>query len=301
MSLGSNGAVGNELAKHRGDEPLPHLFCSTVPLPPSGFTYQHPLVSQPYIANHDSNYHPLPPDVPCHQVPYSGHLSSVYASHPATVIRDVHPSPESPAGGPPHPFQHPATNYYMNQMESPLIMNQPPHSTNHLSESARRTSEDISYLGHESRFNPPFNNGTVSVSSPFVKQEPGSNPFVKQEPGALPEGIPFIKQEPGVIPENHLFIKQEPGAMHDGVPFTKQQFPGTLPLIKQEPRPCVTFIKQDSLINNGSAITQGLSQCNPTQEVFTSGGGVSFPSRPLNLNFMADIEDIVQPTNSGIV
>ena len=117
---------------------------------------------------------------------------------------------------------------------------------------------------------------TYSGKPPIIKQECTANvapcheidgnitcqqepPFIKQEP-------PFIKQEPPFIKQELSFIKQEPG-LYSADPPTFDQEPGS------------TFMGHDS--------------------VAVEGFSVPFPSQPINLNFLSDIEDIV-PIKPGI-
>lgn len=146
--------------------------------------------------------------------------------------------------------------------------------------------------------------GQLSTSGQtFIKQEPDQQySLIKQECG-----VPFIKQEPGVIPSwdtsfNHtgggdLHVESEP---QDTViaPIIKQELAGDLSesghfaagsFIKQEPRGSYSLIGQNSLCAYGDYQQQGSEACT----------GVSFPTQPLNLNFMADIEDIVPSATPG--
>lgn len=137
---------------------------------------------------------------------------------------------------------------------------------------------------------PPF----IKQQPPFIKEEPGlfaPSTFIKQEPdlqrgghlppgGNLPHGEhPFIKEEPGLPHDGHMFIKQEPGLVGG---MTKQfSLEGSSSFLEKKP----------GIYCGNSAMNQEMGA---PGEVFPA-----FPSQPLYLNFMADIEDIVQPSNGG--
>ena len=89
------------------------------------------------------------------------------------------------------------------------------------------------------------------------------------------QNLPFVKQEPG-LNHNHLpgpDAGPNPGASG---PLCVKQEPEFLLHIKEEP---------------GTA---------NSQQSFPDHSLTPFPSRPINFNFMADIEDIVPPSSSGM-
>lgn len=166
-----------------------------------------------------------------------------------------------------------------------------------------------------------------SSSLPFIRSGSHVNgiPFIKQESGLhaskppFNSEIPSIKQEPGVHLAKPIFIKQEPGSCTDEqsplIKHNSYSHAARFPFIKKEPDMCNTPIEpQSCMLSEGMNCMKQEPGLRSTEEVTTEhcrkgahfiknesalDCGVSFPSQPINLNFMSDIEDIVQPTYSG--
>lgn len=150
------------------------------------------------------------------------------------------------------------------------------------------------------------------------QQLPGGPPLIKQEPGlnsGLPGGLPFIKQEPGLIlglgPQELIpgFIKQEPGLMGQASKEFSLEEPRYVhrefPFIEGRPE---AFCRNGALVKQEQRVTckqeagLGEVQYKSVKQEVVGGGvefGAAFPSQPLDFNFMADIEDIIQPSNCG--
>jgi hypothetical protein len=108
-----------------------------------------------------------------------------------------------------------------------------------------------------------------------------------------------MKLEPGLIPEGRSFIKQEPG-LTTGVSRledSRYSSSGDFPFLEGKPGGyCGNgAVKQERMALPVSEVG-GCQYKSVKQEgeVFAA-----FPSQPLDLNFMSDIEDIVQPSNCG--
>ena len=263
MSVEDSGEGRSELLTHPSYlQPQPYLSAS----------------GEQLVTNHFNPHNQLAPVMGNHRQ---------WTAHPPTIC----------------PPQHPLTNNYFSAplVTSPLL-NQPATYSNPF--------QIKQEPGVDGQFVPPFtNNGALPATSlymkqgtsPYVSHEPGTNPYIKQEPGTGP----YIKQEPGTGP----YIKQEPGTEP---PFITSE---SIPFIKQEPGAGDSFqprtpIKQESYVEF-PPMKQELSHMFPSHSALQrhhslpapllTANEVSFPSQPLNLNFMADIEDIVQPSIYGNV
>lgn len=109
--------------------------------------------------------------------------------------------------------------------------------------------------------------------------------------GPYAQNVSYIKQEPGLsvnhIPPMHARHEQGQNEGAPGPPLGIKQEPGLLAHVKQESG-LLAHIKQEP----------GIADPFPLHS-FTDHSLTPFPSKPINFNFMADIEDIVQPTTSG--
>lgn len=208
----------------------------------------------------------LPPQYPQHQIPSHQHqLHSPHLQHPATQqLSNSNPTfiKQECQDGLPFIKQEPGVNSWEASFD---------HIGGHL--------PSFSHAGMDM---PPFTcaRGDVSSFTHAGETLPSSNHIGASShlEGSLP-----VKSEPQdsvLMPT----IKQEPG-----VAVTSSHIP-VASLVKQEPG------SSAHSSNSETALCAYSSQLQPKNEGCT---GVSFPSQPLNLNFMADIEDIVPPTTPG--
>lgn len=108
--------------------------------------------------------------------------------------------------------------------------------------------------------------------------------------------VPQYLGQAQVARDSHTFVfKQEPGL--EGTSPLRTLDIGS-PLIKREPG---LLIKQEcGVLENTLCYEQeGLHQECKQEMGAPLDFGAAFPSQPLDFNFMADIEDIVQPSTSG--
>jgi len=304
MSVAGNGGGRSEFVEKPLDMVLelstfgvPPLPSSAIPSPmSSGFQdIQHQPPQHPYISNQYSRTQPTSvPHISYHSIPT--HFATTHSSgHTAgfSGVSLIHHDHSGTQNAAPHLMQYPNRNHFMNRFhikDVPLV------------------SQPLE--------------GLPAFDSVFVKQEPGhiprehglapgEIPFIKREPEAMPLGSPF-DQPLETISRQPCYIKREPGTgMYNSndVPFIKQE-PGTVPFSGHDAHRALTFIKQEPGCGNSIRppikLEPGI-QNDCLAEVpcssSTSEGdfAVSFPSQPLNLNFMEDIEDIVRPSLSGNV
>lgn len=267
---------GNELASNY--HMIPQSYGCSLPTA-SGFSeILHPgpglPMTHPCIVNHNSqgytNHSAPAPYVSSHlnSLADAAHLNSVYTAglHPTQMLMHTNPH-----------FIH---------------INQPPS----LTRQPQSIKQEPDFIEQE--------RGVVPGGPPFIKQEPGFVPtFIKQEPDLPPGGHPFIKQEPGLV---YPFIKQEPG-LNGGVSkeFSLEHsryVSSPFPFLEKKP---VVFCGNGTVNQEERDEPQvGLGKVNTAcryKSVKQEGTGeefAAFPSQPLHLNFMADIEDII-PSNSG--
>ena len=241
-----------------------------------------------------------------------------YIKKDPCVVSDhaLHPNPRVPQFINQEPGMHVNNNHPQNRLDlanrngslhvqhADLVR---PNISQHHSPLHQHPHQGVSlYTGLSQLHNTVHGSGPYIHDVPYIKQEPGLNmnhiPVqARQEPGNQNKGatgLPCIKLEPGLLIDvdehatGSLRIKQEPGLPIDvneaaTGPLRIKNEPGLLIDIKHEPGQLID-------INQEAGTAQSLPLHALTDHSLTP-----FPSKPINFNFMADIEDIVQPTSSG--